>query len=240
MNRSVANRMRVRSYLATVGAALMLASCAAYQPLKDIQLDHGPLRAPSGPGISVTYFGNTTFLVSDGETKLLVDGFFSRPPALRVARGRVQPDLAIIAEQLGLGGVGRVTALLVGHSHYNHALDAPIAFQTGAFVRAAHRAPRHRSRGLPDCGAGRMQVDFTISGTKSATYITPGFSTPARRWGANGSAPLSCSRDGAVLICAVRRGRSRDPAGGLGSNKARSVPPLSAVHPQRQCPPCRR
>ena len=127
--------MRVRSYLATVGAALMLASCASYQPLKDIQLYHGPMRAPSGPGISVTYFGNTTILVSDGETKLLVDGFFSRPNALRVARGRVQPDPAIIAEQLALGGVGRVTALLVGHSHYDHALDAPIVASPDRGVR---------------------------------------------------------------------------------------------------------
>jgi L-ascorbate metabolism protein UlaG (beta-lactamase superfamily) len=122
-------------HLFIVAAVLTMVSCSLYQPLKDHDLYRGPMRAPPESGVRVTYFGNTTILLCDGETALLVDGFLSRPNAWRVAFGKVRPDPAIIARQLELGRVGRVTALLVGHSHYDHALDAPIvARQTGALA----------------------------------------------------------------------------------------------------------
>ena len=44
-----------------------------------------------GPHVSVTFLGVATLLVSDGETALLTDGFFSRPPKTSVFFGRIAP-----------------------------------------------------------------------------------------------------------------------------------------------------
>ena len=44
------------------------------------------------PAVSVTFLGAATLLISDGQTHLLTDGFFTRPPALRVAFGRLRSD----------------------------------------------------------------------------------------------------------------------------------------------------
>jgi L-ascorbate metabolism protein UlaG (beta-lactamase superfamily) len=112
----------------------ILASCSFYQPLDDRELYGGPMKAPGNvDGVTVTYFGNSTILISDGKTSLLVDGFFSRPNPLRTLFGRVSPDKRIIQEQLKLGGISHLDALLIGHSHFDHALDAPtVACLTGA------------------------------------------------------------------------------------------------------------
>lgn len=106
---------------------LAFSACNTYQPLRDDKdLYPSPRRAPAGPGVKVTYFGNTTILLSDGETTLLVDGFFSRPNLLIVQFGTIKPNEKVIQKQLDLAQVGRVDALLIGHSHYDHALDAPL------------------------------------------------------------------------------------------------------------------
>ncbi|MBL9146568.1 MAG: MBL fold metallo-hydrolase [Verrucomicrobiaceae bacterium] len=110
--------------------ALALCACNTYQPLRDDKILYpSPRRAPDGPGVKVMYFGNTTILISDGETTLLVDGFFSRPNPLSVKFGKIEPNEKVIQKQLDLAKMGRVDALLIGHSHYDHALDAPLVAQ---------------------------------------------------------------------------------------------------------------
>jgi L-ascorbate metabolism protein UlaG (beta-lactamase superfamily) len=92
-----------------------------------------PAAAPGD--VTVTFLGVTTLLVTDGETALLTDGFFSRPGLGRVALGRVAPDLTRITSGLARAGVKRVAAVLVVHSHYDHAMDAPeVAKRTGAVL----------------------------------------------------------------------------------------------------------
>lgn len=118
--------------------AMVLCSCSTYQPLGDKKLYPSARLAPKEAGVTVTYFGNTTILISDGRTNLLVDGFFSRPGALKVAGSKIGPDETIIREQLALGGIKKVDALLVAHTHYDHALDAPwVAAETGAVVMSS-------------------------------------------------------------------------------------------------------
>ncbi|MFJ8914676.1 MBL fold metallo-hydrolase [Amycolatopsis sp. NPDC102389] len=73
-----------------------------------------------------TFFGTSSVHVTDGVSGILVDGFFTRPSLLRVALGRpIAPDLVLIAETLSRGGIERLDALFVAHSHYDHAMDAP-------------------------------------------------------------------------------------------------------------------
>ncbi|MFY7068453.1 MBL fold metallo-hydrolase [Nocardiopsis changdeensis] len=90
--------------------------------------------APPEPGaLRVKFLGVSTLLLHDGEHAVLTDGFFSRPSPLRLALGGIAPDRARIRACLRRYGVGRVDALFVAHSHYDHALDsATVAAMTGA------------------------------------------------------------------------------------------------------------
>jgi L-ascorbate metabolism protein UlaG (beta-lactamase superfamily) len=75
--------------------------------------------------VRCTYFGTSTIHLTDGSTSLLVDGFFSRPALLRVATGRpLAPDPERIEASLARGGIQRLDALFVAHSHFDHAMDA--------------------------------------------------------------------------------------------------------------------
>jgi L-ascorbate metabolism protein UlaG (beta-lactamase superfamily) len=88
-------------------------------------------RSAGGP--SVTFLGVSTLLLDDGTSRLLTDGFFSRPGLLTVGLGMIAPDEKRIRWALERVGVGRVEAVLPVHSHYDHALDSPaVAAATGA------------------------------------------------------------------------------------------------------------
>jgi len=104
------------------------------------------------PAVAVTFLGAATLLISDGITHLLTDGFFTRPPALRVAFGRLRSDPAAVRAGLARAGICRLDAVLVSHSHYDHALDAPqVARAAGAqVVGSASTANIARGAGLPE------------------------------------------------------------------------------------------
>jgi L-ascorbate metabolism protein UlaG (beta-lactamase superfamily) len=136
-----------------LGAA-WLARALADRPRLDAwaELRLPPDDAAAGPGVRVTFLGVSTVLVTDGETALLTDGFFTRPGLLRTVLGRVAPDPERIARTLARAGATRLAAVVVVHSHYDHALDAPeVARQTGALlVGSASTANVGRGWGLPE------------------------------------------------------------------------------------------
>jgi L-ascorbate metabolism protein UlaG (beta-lactamase superfamily) len=83
----------------------------------------------SSPVMKVTFLGNTTLHVSDGNTSILVDSFMSRC-SLEEAFGsthenpcKVRPSR--ISDYLSRGGITDVDVLVIGHCHYDHALDFP-------------------------------------------------------------------------------------------------------------------
>ncbi|MCZ4562879.1 MBL fold metallo-hydrolase [Rhodococcus sp. IEGM 1401] len=83
--------------------------------------------------VTSTFYGTSTIRISDGDTAFMTDGFFSRPSLLRVKFGRISPDLGRISDALAHGSVERVAAILVAHSHHDHAMDAPeVARRTNA------------------------------------------------------------------------------------------------------------
>ncbi|MEQ1862672.1 MAG: MBL fold metallo-hydrolase [Chthoniobacteraceae bacterium] len=153
--------------------AITLCSCSTYHPLKDDALYPTPLHATSGRGVTVTFLGNTTILISDGTTRLLVDGFFSRPGAFKTLFGRIGPDEKIIGKQLCLAGITKLDALLIGHSHHDHALDAPEVTRRTHAVAMGSTSYRfiHEGAGLddrslivvPSTGAQRRFGKFTVT-----------------------------------------------------------------------------
>lgn len=164
-------------------AALGLSACSSYNPLGDNEL-RKPIGEvpPSGPALKVTYFGNTTLLIQDGHTSLLVDGFLSRPGFLQTFFGKIGPDDV----EINRTGIDRVDAILVGHSHHDHALDATALadkFQTkvigsesfAQIYRGSHKAGRNSTLVTVPMEGGSFQfgeftVRFALSNHVSSHY----------------------------------------------------------------------
>lgn len=107
--------------------------------------------APDGCGLRVTWLGVSTLLLDDGETALMTDAFFSRPGPLRCLT-RIAPDERVVRDRLARLGVTRLAAVVCAHSHYDHALDAPLVCRlTGArLVGSPSTANIGRGGGLPE------------------------------------------------------------------------------------------
>lgn len=86
-------------------------------------------------GLQASFLGVAGVHLSDGQTDLLIDGFFSRPSLLKAGFTGISPDIAAIKAGLHRAGISKLAAVLVGHSHYDHAMDSPeIVSQTGAVL----------------------------------------------------------------------------------------------------------
>jgi L-ascorbate metabolism protein UlaG (beta-lactamase superfamily) len=91
---------------------------------------------PIENGLSVTWLGVTTILFDDGESQILIDGFFSRPTLIDgLLRRPVSNDAATINYALHEYGMRRLAAIIPVHSHFDHAMDVgAIARRTSASV----------------------------------------------------------------------------------------------------------
>ncbi len=124
-------------YLLLIAFALM--GCKAFKP--SANLSHfNDYFAPSvndsmveNGRLKVTFFGTSTLLFDDGVSQIIVDGFFSRPKTGKVAFGKIRSDEKVIRAMIAKYQLHRLKAIFVCHSHYDHALDAPLLSQlTGA------------------------------------------------------------------------------------------------------------
>lgn len=104
-------------------------------------------RALGDGRLSVQWLGTAGFaLRCDGHT-LLVDPYLTRASLFACATRRLEPDRAAIRRH-----VPAADAIVLGHTHFDHALDAPaIARATGARVYGSRSAVALcRASGLPD------------------------------------------------------------------------------------------
>lgn len=155
------------------------------------------MQSPSRQELRVGFLGVTSVLLDDGDTRLLTDGFFSRPALHRVLLGRLMPDARRVEQGLARAGIPDLKAVLVGHSHYDHALDAPeVARQSGALVvGSSSTANLARGYGLPEAqirvvkpgetlafGAFRVRFFLSRHGSPNAAAgeITAPLTFPAR------------------------------------------------------------
>jgi L-ascorbate metabolism protein UlaG (beta-lactamase superfamily) len=113
----------------------------------DIAFGPGALGRVAGPGgVRVAWLGTAGFAIEFDGHVVLIDPYVTRASLLRLA-GHVRPDEEAIARY-----VPRADAIVVGHTHFDHALDVPaIARRTGARVFGSRSsAALCRSRGIPD------------------------------------------------------------------------------------------
>src|SRR5690606_37009101 len=73
-------------------------------------------------GLEIEWLGTSGFRLAYEGTTLLVDPYLTRPGVLRVASQRpLVPDLSLVERF-----VPAADAVLVGHTHFDHALDVPL------------------------------------------------------------------------------------------------------------------
>lgn len=102
--------------------------------------------------LRVTFLGVSTLLFDDNETAILTDGFFTRPGRLRTFFTKIQPDRELIDCYLKRAGIKKLNAIIVLHSHIDHAFDsAEVARQTHArLIGSESTANIGRGYGLPE------------------------------------------------------------------------------------------
>ncbi|MCP4123876.1 MAG: MBL fold metallo-hydrolase [Bacteroidetes bacterium] len=74
----------------------------------------------------VQFLGNTNLVFSDGVTTIMTDGFFTRPAFHKMLWGKVEPKQKIVRKCLEKAGITQLDAVIPVHSHFDHALDAPM------------------------------------------------------------------------------------------------------------------
>ncbi len=111
---------------------LVLCACAAGLPGGN--MPHPP-QFFSTDSVRLTWMGTAGCFISDGETAFFIDPFVSRPGLLKVGLGfALAPQSDQIAEWCRKTG-NMADAVIISHSHYDHAMDAPFfASNTGAVL----------------------------------------------------------------------------------------------------------
>lgn len=132
----------VRRLATALGALVLLLAGTLYYVLftyVDPAVDsawaiEGTPRPPEG-AVTARWTGTSTLVFSDGETTLVVDGWFSRPGPLSMLFGTIEPDLEAIEQGLARNELTRAAMVIPVHSHYDHAMDSPeVAKRTGALL----------------------------------------------------------------------------------------------------------
>jgi L-ascorbate metabolism protein UlaG (beta-lactamase superfamily) len=144
--------------------------------------------SPAPGALTATWFGVTAVLLSDGTHGVFLDPFFTRKPGLLgiLANVAVAPDEALITDWLKRAGVTKLDAVLVSHSHYDHALDAGVAARlTGAKLLGSPSTLNiGRGAGLPESQLQAMRSgDSAQLGSFKLTFVE------SRHAGASGGRP---------------------------------------------------
>lgn len=109
--------------------------------------------ASATDSVTATWLGVTTLLFDDGETQLLIDGFFSRPSIKDIILGHpVTNDAATINYALDEFRMRRLAAIIPAHSHFDHAMDVgAIANRTSASILGSESTLQiARGAGVPE------------------------------------------------------------------------------------------
>lgn len=108
----------------------------------------------SRPGaVTVIWLGVTTLLFDDGDTQVLIDGFFSRPSVADIVFStKVRSDAAQVNLVLDEYQMRRLAAIIPVHSHFDHAMDiGAIANRSSASIIGSETTANiARGAGVPE------------------------------------------------------------------------------------------
>jgi len=167
----------------------VLAAAWGWRPGLDAYAEHAYRAPAAAPGaLTATWLGNTALLLTDGSSSVLIDPYFTRPPGLirMLANREIASNEAVVRDWLARARIERLDAVLVSHSHFDHALDAAtVARLTGArLLGSTSTLNLGRGAGLPEAQLRVMQGgDAARFGTLRVTFIG------SRHAGATGGAP---------------------------------------------------
>jgi L-ascorbate metabolism protein UlaG (beta-lactamase superfamily) len=125
----------------------------------DVRFAPDALRPPGGDdGVRVQWLGTAGFAIESGGFVILIDPYVTRASLLSLV-APLRSDLGAIARH-----TPRADAIIVGHTHFDHALDVPaIARRTGAKVFGSRSAAMLcKASGLPE---DRVDVVERASGS---------------------------------------------------------------------------
>ena len=112
----------------------------------------------------LTYFGTNTLLFQKGASTILVDPHFSRPGVISLL-SKIQPDHERVTAGLRRVEVTNLDAVLITHTHYDHALDAvEIIRQTGGVLLGSESAVNcAKGAGLPASNYRQINPGDTLT-----------------------------------------------------------------------------
>lgn len=168
---------------ALLGAAALLLTGCRYVTNPSFEPYAGFLRAPAQSvedELKVWFLGTSTLVLDDGETRIMTDGFFTRPSLLPMLLLPLESKPSRVRAGLGLGGLKEgdaVAAVFVAHSHHDHALDsARVAEMTGAWLVGSESAANvARGRNFPkECiEIAQDRERFSIGRFTVTAIVTP-------------------------------------------------------------------
>lgn len=142
--------------------------------------------------LRATFLGVSTLLLDDGTTAILTDGFFTRPNSRQLLLEKIEPDTALIGKTLQRAGVTRLAAVIVNHSHYDHAMDSPdVAARTGAMlIGSESTANVGRGWGLPETQIAVRRAGDVMTFGRFRITLLPGRHVPSPFTGGEITEPL--------------------------------------------------
>lgn len=150
--------------------------------------------------VTVTWLGVTTLLFDDGETQILIDGFFSRPSLADILLGRpVENDAAGIDHALNEFRVRRLAAIIPLHSHFDHAMDVgAIANRSSASILGSESTAQvARGAGVPEDQITIITGKQTFQFGNFTVTLLPSMHAPI---GWRGSVPLDGKIEDVVVM----------------------------------------
>jgi L-ascorbate metabolism protein UlaG (beta-lactamase superfamily) len=196
---------RILFLLLTLGIAGVAGSVWILNDVPDIEswaqrweMPVAPVASDDERRITARFLGVATLVISDGETTLITDGWFTRVSLWDMLRGTpVSPDLDAIVDGMRRAEIRRAAAVMPVHSHYDHAQDAPdVARRTGAILLGSETtAWIGRGGGIPEeqirvvqPGVSQRFGDFSVTHIVSKHVTLP---AGQGRLGEGLDAPLS-------------------------------------------------
>ncbi len=111
----------VRGALALMGVTAAMACAPQLTPGVDGTIDVSDGR----PVMELTYLGSGGWIMSLGGEQLLAAPLFTNPSFFRTGVLEIEPDTVAIDRYMDEYDVSQARVILIGHGHYDHAMDVP-------------------------------------------------------------------------------------------------------------------